>query len=320
MKKDRIFFLNKISFKKISVFRNLIKIEFFNNSFIDSLGNFIRRTIFLTNYGYKISYIKFFNVNSEYSNLKGVKENTYEIISNLNNILFKIKNEIFAYLIIKKNGPCIVTAKDIFSDKKVIILNPNIVIANITGNVLFYIVMKCSLSSYTLNDLNFKEKFFKSKIIKLNFINSVIKNVNYFIHKKVYNKNIKTLFFDIETNGTLDPEMCFRNCIFFIKKYFDVLFSIIGVKKKYIEIKKRKKFLKINPVLIRSIDNLEISIHTSNVLKRNNIYLIGDLIKQSEQSLINLRFMNKSVYLEIIEALNNKNLPLNMKIKYEIQY
>lgn len=232
MIKNNFFFLNKISFKKISIFRNLIKIEFFNNSFIDSLGNFIRRTIFLTNYGYKISYIKFFNVNSEYSNLKGVRETTWKIILNLNNILFKIKDEVFAYLIIKKNGPCVVKAKDIFSDKKIIILNPNIVIANITGNVLFYIVMKCNLSSYNLNDLNFKEKFFKSKAIKLNFINSVIKNVNYFIYKKVYNKNIKTLFFDIETNGTLTPEMCFRNCIFFIKNYFDIVFSIIGVKKK----------------------------------------------------------------------------------------
>ncbi|MBY0585479.1 hypothetical protein K5B08_01120, partial [Candidatus Carsonella ruddii] len=108
----------------------------------------------------------------------------------------------------------------------------------------------------------------------MNFLKSSIKNINYFIHKKIFNKKIKNLFFDIETDGTIKPENCFKNCIFYIKKYFNLLFSVLGKKKKIK--KKNTNFLEINPILIRSVDNLELSIKTSNILKKNNIFLIGD--------------------------------------------
>ncbi|WP_433927950.1 DNA-directed RNA polymerase subunit alpha C-terminal domain-containing protein [Candidatus Carsonella ruddii] len=314
----KVFFLNKISFKKISFLRSLIKIESFNNSYCDSLGNFLRRVMFLTTFNYKIIYIKFFNINSKFSNLKGVKENTIYIINNINNILIKIENDSSAFLIIKKKGPCIIKAKDIFSDKKIIILNPNIVIANVVDDSIFFVLMKCVNTSYNFNKKNIINKIFKSKVIKINFIKSSITNINYFIHKKIFNKKIKNLFFDIETDGTVTPEECFKNCIFYIKKYFDLFFSILGKKK----IKKIKKnnFLKINPILIRSVDNLEFSIKTSNILKNNNIFLIGDLIKMSEQKLFNLKEMNKNIFLEITNSLKNKKLNLNTKIEYEIQF
>ncbi|XOD39079.1 MAG: DNA-directed RNA polymerase subunit alpha C-terminal domain-containing protein [Candidatus Carsonella ruddii] len=82
----------------------------------------------------------------------------------------------------------------------------------------------------------------------------------------------------------------------------------------------KKKFLKINPILIRSVDNLELSIIASNILKKNNIFLIGDLIKLSEINLFKLKNMNKLVFLEILDALKNKKLNLNVKIEYEIQF
>ncbi|XZR52548.1 MAG: DNA-directed RNA polymerase subunit alpha C-terminal domain-containing protein [Candidatus Carsonella ruddii] len=315
--KKNFFLINKISYKKISFYRSIIKIEPFLNSYCDSLGNFIRRNIFLTSYNYQISFIKVYNIDSEYSNLKGVKENIQDIIFNIKKILFKIEDDLIAYLVIKKNGPCIIKAKDIFSDKKVFIFNPNIVIANITQKITFFIIMKCNYAGIKINN-EFNNSFFKFKIIKIINKNTLIKNINYFIHKKVINKNIKTLFIDIETNGTLSAIDCFKNCIFYLKKYFYLLFSIINIKKKIIY-KKPEKII-INPILIRSIDNLEISIRTSNVLKKNNIYLIGDLIKKSEQNLLNLNNMNKFIYLEILEALKSKRLTLNVKIDYEIQF
>ncbi|UNB92029.1 hypothetical protein G3R23_00895 [Candidatus Carsonella ruddii] len=235
--KKKIFFLNKISFKKISFFRNIIKLESFNNSYCDSLGNFLRRTIFLTNFSYKIIYVKFFNINSEYSNLKGVKENTLCIIKNINNILIKIINNSSAFLIIKKKGPCIVKAKDIFSNEKIIIFNPNIVIANIVSNNVFFVLMKCTNLNINLNNKNIFNKIFNSKIIKINFFKIPIKNLNYFIHKKYFNKKIKNLFLDIETDGTITPLECFKNSVFYIKKYFDLCFSVLNLKKK----KKKKK-------------------------------------------------------------------------------
>ncbi|WMC19821.1 MAG: hypothetical protein NVS86_00895 [Candidatus Carsonella ruddii] len=315
--KKNFFLINKISYKKISFYRTLIKIEPFFNSYCDSLGNFIRRNIFLTSYNYQISFIKVYNINSEFSNLKGVKENVQDIILNIKKILFKIENDLIAYLVIKKNGPCVIKAKDIFSDKKVFIFNPNTIIANVTQKVTFFIIMKCNYSGIKIN-YEFNNSLFKFKIIKITNKNTLIKNVNYFIHKKTINKNIKTLFIDIETNGTVSSINCFKNCVFYLKKYFYLLFSIINVKKNPIE--KKNNILIINPILIRSVDNLEISIKTSNVLKKNNIYLIGDLIKKSEQNLLNLKNMNKNIYLEILEALKNKRLTLNVKIDYEIQF
>ncbi|XRA05381.1 MAG: DNA-directed RNA polymerase subunit alpha C-terminal domain-containing protein [Candidatus Carsonella ruddii] len=310
----KFFFLNKISFKKISFYRSIIKINSFNNNYCDSLGNFLRRIIFLVNFSIKIIYIKFYNIDSEYLNLKGVKETTLEIIENIKNISIKLINSNSAYLIIKKKGPCIITAKDIFSDKKIILINPNLEIANIINKKIFFCLMKCS-SNKEKNI--FCNKLFKSKLIKLNYFKTPIKNINYFIYKKIFNNKIKQLFFDIETDGTIKSEDCFKNTVYYIKKYFDCLFSIISFKK----IKKKKNiFLKINPTLIRSIDNLELNVKTSNFLKRNNIYLIGDLIKLSEIKLFSLKLINKIFFIEILKKLKNKNLNLNTKIKYEIQF
>lgn len=178
--------------------------------------------------------------------------------------------------------------------------------------------MKCINTSYNFTNNNIINKIFNSKVIKINFLKSSLKNINYFIHKKFFNKKIKNLFFDIETDGIIKPEECFNNCIFYIKKYFDVFFSVLG-KKKTKKIKK-KNFLSINPIFIRSVDNLELSIKTSNILKKNNIFLIGDLIKLSEFDLFKLKNMNKFVFLEISNALKNKKLKLNVKIEYEIQF
>ncbi|MGP4128211.1 MAG: DNA-directed RNA polymerase subunit alpha C-terminal domain-containing protein [Candidatus Carsonella ruddii] len=315
--KKNFFLINKISYKKISFCRSIIKIEPFLSSYCDSLGNFIRRNIFLTSYNYQISFIKIYNINSEYSNLKGVKENIQDIIFNIKKILFKIENDLIAYLVIKKTGPCVIKAKDIFSDKRVFLFNPDTIIANVTQKINFFLIMKCNYSGIKINS-EFNNCLFKFKIIKINNKNTLIKNANYFIHKKVINNNIKILFIDIETDGTISSIDCFKNCIFYLKKYFYLLFSLINVKKK--SIKKESNELIINPILIRSIDNLEISIRASNILKKNNIYLIGDLIKQSEQSLLNLNNMNKNVYFEILEALKSKKLTLNVKIEYEIQF
>ncbi|AFP84002.1 DNA-directed RNA polymerase subunit alpha C-terminal domain-containing protein [Candidatus Carsonella ruddii] len=315
--KKKLFLINKISYKKINFNRTIIKIEPFFNSYCDSLGNFIRRNIFLTNYNYQISFIKIYNINSEFSSLKGVKESVQEIIINIKKIIFKIDDNYIAYLIIKKKGPCVVKAKDIFSDKKIFIFNPNIVIANVTKEITFFLIMKCNYSGIKLNS-NFNNFFFNSKIIKIINNNNIIKNINYFIHQKIINKKLKILFIDIETNGSELAETCFKNCIFYLKKYFYLLFSIINIKKK--KKIKESNFLYINPIMIRSVDNLELSIKTSNILKKNNIFLIGDLIKLSENILLNLKNMTKSVYLEILSALKNKKLTLNVKIDYEIQF
>ncbi|UNB92028.1 hypothetical protein G3R23_00890 [Candidatus Carsonella ruddii] len=96
------------------------------------------------------------------------------------------------------------------------------------------------------------------------------------------------------------------------------MFFCFKLKKK--KKKKKNRFLKINPILIRSIDNLELSIRSSNILKRNNIFLIGDLIKLSEQKIIYFKNMNKIIFIEILTCLQNKKLRLNTKIEYEIQF
>lgn len=313
----KLFFLNKISYKKISYFRSIIKIESFNDSYCDSLGNFIKRNIIITNFCFKISYLKIFNTNSIFKNLKGVKENIEEIIFNLKKIIFKIENNFSAILIIKKKGPCIIKAKDIFSDKKILILNKNEIIATITDSVIFFIIMKCDYSGIEFNNSFFEKKIFFSKIIKIDNKKSPIININYFIKKKIFNKKIKNLFLDIETDGTISCNKSLKNCIFYIKKYFDLFFFYINIKK---EKKKEQKIFKLNPIFIRSVDNLELSIRTSNILKKNNIYLIGDLIKKSENDLINFKNMNKNSYLEILESLKNKKFSLNYKMEYEIQF
>ncbi|BAF35166.1 RNA polymerase alpha subunit [Candidatus Carsonella ruddii PV] len=318
---NNLFTLKKISIKNISFFRSIIRIETFNNSFCDSLGNFIKRVIFLTTNSYKIIYLKIYKIKSEFYDLPGIIENTQTILKNLDNIIIKINNDNVANLIIKKKGPCIITAKDIFSDKNITIFNPNKIIANVSNNIVFYCIMKCVNSLFkNYTDEFFQFKIFKENIIFLNNFKSPIISLNYYINKKIFNKKLKKLFFDIETNGSIKPVDCFKNCIFYIKKYFDLIFSFIGFKKyKKINVEKKNNLnLKINSVYLNSINNLKLSIRSLNCLKNNNIFLIGDLIKISKNNLINIPNLGKKSYNEILNSLKNFGLNLNSKIEYDL--
>ncbi|AFP83808.1 RNA polymerase alpha subunit [Candidatus Carsonella ruddii CS isolate Thao2000] len=316
----KIFFINKINIKKINNFRSIIRIEPFFNSYCDSIGNFIRRTLFLTSFCYYISHIKIYNSNCIFSGIKGINEDVSTVIKNIKNIIFKIHNSSFAYLIIKKKGPCIVKAKDIFSDKKISIINPEKIIANINFEINFFVLMKCVHSSFKkIIDINFENKLFKSKVFFLKNFNISLLNINYYIHKKSINKKIKKLFLDIETNGSITPENCFKNCIFYIKKYFDLLFTILSFNNNNNII--NNNIINnniINPLFLRSIDNLELSIRSSNCLKSHNIFCIGDLIIKNEIDLIKIPKFGLKSLNEVKNLLLQKGLSLNMKINYEL--
>ncbi|AFP83618.1 DNA-directed RNA polymerase subunit alpha C-terminal domain-containing protein [Candidatus Carsonella ruddii] len=321
----KIFFINKINIKKINKFRSIIRIEPFFNSYCDTIGNFLRRTMFLTSFCYYISHIKIYNSKCFFSGIKGVNEDISSIIKNIKNIIFRIHNSSFAYLIIKKKGPCIVKAKDIFSDKKISIINPDKIIANINCEVIFFVLMKCIHSSYkNIIDKNFKNKLFKSKVFILKNLNISLLNINYYIHKKNTNKKIKKLFLDIETNGSISVECCFKNCIFYIKKYFDLLFTILSFKINNNNIINNNNNIInnnnniINPLFLRSIDNLELSIRSSNCLKSNNIFCIGELIVKNEIELIKIPKFGLKSLNEVKKLLFQKGLSLNMTINYEL--
>ncbi|AFP84362.1 DNA-directed RNA polymerase subunit alpha C-terminal domain-containing protein [Candidatus Carsonella ruddii] len=318
---NNLFVLNKINIKNISYFRSIIRIETFNNSFCDTLGNFIKRVCYLTTSCYKIIYLKIYKVKSEFYDLPGVVENTTTILKNLDNIIIKINNNNVANLLIKKKGPCVITAKDIYSDQNISIFNPNKIIAHINNDILFYCIMKCiNLLFKNYIDELFKFKIFKSNIIYLNNLKSSIICINYFISKKIFNKKLKKLFFDIETNGSIKPIDCFKNCIFYIKKYFDLIFNSIGLKKRILNSISNKNdlILEINSVYLRSIDNLELSIRSSNCLKNNNIFLIGDLVKINKIKLKNISKLGIKSYNEILSSLKKFGLNLNSKINYDL--
>ena len=296
-----------------------IVLEPLERGFGHTLGNALRRILMSSMPGSVITEATIDGVLHEYSTIEGVQEDVVNILLNLKDVAIRMTVGQEASLTLTKQGPCQVTAADIKVTHGVEILNPELVIANLNENGKFNMTLKVekgigfhSTDTFVrLLDEDVQQT--AVGILKIDNTFSPVKKVAYSVdNARVENRtDLDKLTIELQTNGTIDPEEAIRISASILQRQ---LHSFVDMKfeESRADNKERNDF---DPVLLRPVDDLELTVRSANCLKAENIYFIGDLVQKSENELLKTPNLGKKSLTEIKDVLASRSLSLGMKLE-----
>jgi len=292
-----------------------IVIEPLERGFGHTLGNALRRVLLSSIPGCAVTSLNIAGVEHEYSSIDGVREDVLDILLNLKNLAVRLNESNSAVLSIKKKGPGTVTAADIVNTHDSEVLNSDMVIANLTGEAELDIQLHVRRGRGYQPVINRVELVEEGEVglLKVDASFSPIRKVSYFVESaRVENRtDLDKLVLDIETNGTVDPEDAVRQAASILSEHLSVFIALKGVDAPG-AIEGSTAF---DPLLLRPVDDLELTVRSANCLKAENIFYIGDLIQRSEADLLKTPNLGKKSLTEIKDILALKGLELGMRLE-----
>jgi len=293
--------------------RAKLTLEPFERGYGHTLGNALRRVLLSSMFGYAPTCVKIAGVLHEYSSLEGVREDVVEILLNLKGLVVKLNNRDSETLTLKKSEEGVVLASDISVSHDVEIINPDHLIANLSpGGKLDMEILIEKGRGYTPASLMSEEQ---SKTIGNLFIDasfSPIRKVSFNVEnaRVEQSTDFDKLIIDIETNGSIEPEKAVTAAAAILMDQLSS-FADMSFQQSSAPVLEKPK---INPVLLRPVDDLELTVRSANCLKAESIFYIGDLVQRSENELLRTPNLGRKSLNEIIEVLNNEGLDLGMKV------
>jgi DNA-directed RNA polymerase subunit alpha len=305
-----------IDVTELSPTRARVVLEPLERGFGHTLGNALRRILLSSMPGCAITEVEIEGVQHEYSAIEGVQEDVIEILLNLKNIALTLEGKDSTSLTLSKKGPGVVTAGDIQVDHSVEIKNPELVIANITGDVSLTMHLTVARGrGYQPADSRVVDEEENRTIgrLQLDASFSPVRRLAYSVESARVEQrtDLDKLVLDLETNGTLDPEEAIRRAATILQQQLAVFVDLEGEK----EAEPEKKEDQIDPVLLRPVDDLELTVRSANCLKAENIYYIGDLIQRTEVELLKTPNLGKKSLTEIKDVLASRGLSLGMRLE-----
>lgn len=292
-----------------------IVIEPLERGFGHTLGNALRRVLLSSIPGCAVTSLNIVGVDHEYSSIDGVREDVLDILLNLKNLAVRLNESSTAVLSINKKGPGTVTAADIVNTHDSEVLNPEMVIAHLTGAAELDIQLHVRRGRGYQPVINRVELTEDGEVglLKVDASFSPIRKVSYFVESaRVENRtDLDKLVLDIETNGTVDPEDAVRQAASILSEHLSVFIALKGVDAPG-AIEGSSAF---DPLLLRPVDDLELTVRSANCLKAENIFYIGDLIQRSEADLLKTPNLGKKSLTEIKDILALKGLELGMRLE-----
>jgi len=293
--------------------RAKLTLEPFERGYGHTLGNALRRVLLSSMFGYAPTCVKIAGVLHEYSSLEGVREDVVEILLNLKGLVVKLNNRDSETLTLKNSEEGVVLASDISVSHDVEIINPDHLIANLSpGGKLDMEILIEKGRGYTPASLMSEEQ---SKTIGNLFIDasfSPIRKVSFNVEnaRVEQSTDFDKLIIDIETNGSIEPEKAVTAAAAILMDQLSS-FADMSFQQSSAPVLEKPK---INPVLLRPVDDLELTVRSANCLKAESIFYIGDLVQRSENELLRTPNLGRKSLNEIIEVLNNEGLDLGMKV------
>ena len=292
--------------------RARVSLEPLERGFGHTLGNALRRILLSSIPGAAITEAQIEGVVHEYSAIEGVQEDVLDILLNLKNVAIRMHSRDNATLTIAKSGKGPVTAADIQLDHDIEIVNPGLVIANLTGGKLNMTLRVTRGRGYQPALARPEEEGSGIGVLKLDASYSPVRRVSYSVERaRVEQRNdLDRLILDIDTNGGIDAAEAVRQAARILR---DQLTVFVGLEAEEVvtAISSKKD---ASPILFRPIDELELGVRSTNCLKAENIYYIGDLVQRTETQLMKTPNLGKKSLNEIKEALKSHELDLGMKL------
>lgn len=291
-----------------------VSMEPFERGFGHTLGNALRRILLSSIPGAAIVEVEIEGVLHEYTALEGVQEDILEILLNLKNIAIKMEGRDQAVVNLNKKGPCVVTAGDISLTQDMEIVNPDHVIAHITKDTELNMNLTISTGRGYQPAVRRRDESDEHSIgrLLLDASYSPIKRVAYSVESARVEQrtDLDRLVLEIETNGTVDPEGVIRQAASILRDQLEIFVDLQGEELGG----KQQQTVEIDPVLLRPVDELELTVRSLNCLKAENIFHIGDLIQKSETELLKTPNLGKKSLMEIKDVLARHGLSLGMKL------
>lgn len=295
--------------------RARITMEPFERGYGHTLGNALRRILLSSMPGYAITQVQIDGVVHEYSTIDGVQEDVVDILLNLKGISLKLHNRPEVTLNLSKSGEGVVTAGDIETSHDVEIINPGHVIAHLTkgGKINMTLKIEQGRGYVPVASRRIEEGDRLVGAIMLDASFSPVNRVSYGVESARVEQrtDLDKLVVDIETNGVIDPEEAIR---FAARIMVDQLSVFAELKGTQAEIEAPRS-PQVDPILLRPVDDLELTVRSANCLKAENIYYIGDLIQRSENELLKTPNLGRKSLNEIKDVLASKGLTLGMKLE-----
>lgn len=293
-----------------------VVIEPFERGFGHTLGNALRRVLLSSMPGAAITEVEIEGVLHEYTSIEGVQEDVVDILLNLKAVAIKMHSRESAELRLHKKGPGPVTAGDIQVDHDIEVINPDHVIANLTkaGELTMQIkIEKGRGYRPALQRAAFEESTRPIGRLQLDASFSPVRRVTYSVDaaRVEQRTDLDKLVIDIETNGTIDAEEAIRRAGSILKDQLSVFVDLQGED----EAKRDEPGVAFDPLLLRPVDELELTVRSANCLKAENIHYIGDLVQRTEVELLRTPNLGKKSLTEIKEVLQGHGLMLGMRLE-----
>ena len=309
-----------IHVEQLSPNRAKVVLEPFERGYGHTLGNALRRVLLSSMPGFAPTEVTIAGVLHEYSSIDGVHEDVVNILLNLKGVVFKLHNRDEVTLSLRKDTEGVVSAGDIQTPHDVEIINPEHVIANLAHGGKLDMQIKVEKGRGYVPGTMRRHGDEPTKSIGrivLDASYSPVKRVSYTVESARVEQrtDLDKLIVDIETNGAISAEDAVRASAKILVEQLAVFAQLEGGEVDAIVSPSSRGSSQFDPVLLRPVDELELTVRSANCLKAENIYYIGDLIQRTENELLKTPNLGRKSLNEIKEVLASRGLTLGMKLE-----
>jgi len=301
--------------KSIDHRRSRITVEPLERGFGYTLGNALRRILLSSMPGCAVTDVRIEGVLHEYSTLEGVQEDVIDILMNLKSLALKMHTRNEAVLRLKKKGPGQVTAADIELTDDIEVVDPGHHIATLSQNA------ELDMEFTVRRDRGYKTAESRLRdsddtrvgVIHLDASFSPINRISYAVEDARVGQrtDLDRLVMEIESNGSIDPETSVRRAATILHDQISVF---VNLEESVLQSQAAEE-PEIDPVLLKPVDELELTVRSANCLKAESIYYIGDLVQHTETELLKTPNLGKKSLTEIKDVLAQRNLTLGVKLE-----
>lgn len=305
-----------VGIETISPTRAKVTLEPLERGFGHTLGNALRRILLSSMPGCAVTEVEIDGVLHEYSSKEGVQEDIIEILLNLKGLAINLAGKNEAVITLTKSGEGPVTAADIQHDGDVEIANPEHVICTLTGEGSISMRIKVEMGrgyvpASVRRAAEEDDRAIGRLLLDASF--SPVVRIAYDVDSARVEQrtDLDKLVLDMETNGTLDPEEAIRRASTILAEQLDAFVELRDIKE--VEPKEEKPLF--DPILLRPVDDLELTVRSANCLKAEAIQYIGDLVQRAEVELLKTPNLGKKSLTEIKDVLASRGLSLGMRLE-----
>ena len=300
----------EIQVENVSDTVSKVTLEPLERGFGHTLGNALRRILLSSMPGAAVTDVVIDGISHEYSTIEGVREDVIDILLNLKDMPVKLIEGNEAELKLSVDGPCEVTSSSFEAPGNVELTDADHHVVSLVDKI------KLNMSVFVRTGRGYEPADTRDDEnntvggLKVDASFSPVKRVSYSVENARFEKrtDLDKLILELETDGTIDAKMAIEHSATIMQQQLAAFVDLEAIAEQ--EAKKEQN--DFDPLLLRSIEELELTVRSTNCLKAESIFLIGDLIQRSEFDLLKTPNLGKKSLNEIKDVLASKGLSLGM--------